>query len=491
MPDFRGELPPNVIPMPGLGADAVLADIADRAARASDRSWDRASAHGPADHGELGAYSSAFGHSGPRLLPPPAAPQELTVRIDLELDEDDDADHPSVWRRLVVPGDLTLHRLHDVVQVALGWTDSHLHQFTMGPQQRDGRSAPFVTDLAEAEGGQGIHERDVRLDEVVAETGHRLYYDYDCEFGAGWAHTIEVEAVASLVARADPGTFVVRCIGGEGVRPPEGRAGPRQGDPTVFDLDRTDLEVQGVAAGGLRRGVVREEGLDDRLRVLVSRLDDEGARHVSRWVADAGLDEVDLDDETARALTAPWRTLLHTLGTEGVKLTGAGYLPPSVVVDLLATLPMQHEVYGKGNREEHVRPVAQLRSTAVALGLVRTYRGRLQATVLGKRLVDDPVALVHHLTAKLPLGRTVHETDAGWLMILAAAAEAGDVDRLVDRILAGAGWRVDGWPPSRHSWSWSRSTRDVLALAGWNPDRFAELRHDPRARVLAQLIVRV
>ena len=396
MPDFHGELPPNVIPMPGLGADAVLADIAERAARVADRSWDRATAHAPADHGEPGAYAASFGRAGPRLLPPPAAPQELTVRIDLELDEDDDADHPSVWRRLVVPGDLTLHRLHDVVQVALGWTDSQRHRFTMGPQQRDGRAASFVGDLDEEDGDPGIHERDVRLDEVVAETGHRLYYDYDCDHGAAWAHTIEVEAVASLVVRADPSTVAVRCIGGEGVRPPEGLA-RRQGDPVVFDLERTDLEVQGVAAGGLRRGVVRDEGLDERLRILVARLDDEGARHVSRWVADAGLDEVDLDDETAQALSAPWRHLLQAVGPDGLKLTGAGYLPPATVVDLRATLPTRYDDLGKGNREEHVRPVADLRRTAAALGLLRTRHGRLHVTALGARLVDDPAALVQHL----------------------------------------------------------------------------------------------
>ena len=39
---------------------------------------------------------------------------------------------PPVWRRLLVPQDLTLPRLHTILQVVMGWTNSHLHQFRVG-----------------------------------------------------------------------------------------------------------------------------------------------------------------------------------------------------------------------------------------------------------------------------------------------------------------------------------------------------------------------
>ena len=39
---------------------------------------------------------------------------------------------PSIWRRFVVPASITLDRLHDVIQIVMGWTDSHLHEFTIG-----------------------------------------------------------------------------------------------------------------------------------------------------------------------------------------------------------------------------------------------------------------------------------------------------------------------------------------------------------------------
>lgn len=50
----------------------------------------------------------------------------LRLRIELEDVE------PPIWRAVQVPTDLTLDDLHTVIQVAMGWTDSHLHRFTVG-----------------------------------------------------------------------------------------------------------------------------------------------------------------------------------------------------------------------------------------------------------------------------------------------------------------------------------------------------------------------
>jgi hypothetical protein len=58
-----------------------------------------------------------------------SAPTEVCgfrVRLDLQ------GAKPPVWRRLELPGDLTLARLHDVIQAVMGWTDSHLHRFRTG-----------------------------------------------------------------------------------------------------------------------------------------------------------------------------------------------------------------------------------------------------------------------------------------------------------------------------------------------------------------------
>ena len=39
---------------------------------------------------------------------------------------------PAIWRSVRVPADAPLGVLHDVLQVAFGWTDSHLHDFHVG-----------------------------------------------------------------------------------------------------------------------------------------------------------------------------------------------------------------------------------------------------------------------------------------------------------------------------------------------------------------------
>jgi hypothetical protein len=41
---------------------------------------------------------------------------------------------PPVWRRLLAPGSISLKKLHDILQIAMGWTNSHLHQFAVGRQ---------------------------------------------------------------------------------------------------------------------------------------------------------------------------------------------------------------------------------------------------------------------------------------------------------------------------------------------------------------------
>jgi hypothetical protein len=33
---------------------------------------------------------------------------------------------PPIWRRVLVPADLALEQLHDVLQLAMGWEDCHM-----------------------------------------------------------------------------------------------------------------------------------------------------------------------------------------------------------------------------------------------------------------------------------------------------------------------------------------------------------------------------
>ena len=284
-------------------------------------------------------FGDLFRGTQPELFERPEEVRQLTVRVDL-----DDAE-PPIWRRLVLAGDLTLDRLHEVLQAAMGWTDSHLHQFTMGPFVRDYRMQPFVTDYGESEGDEGILEREVRLDEVVAEPGQRLFYEYD--FGDGWDHTLLVESVAPHEADAP----TARCVGGERACPPEdvggmggyqqvldalGRPGPHDDwleeklawlpagfDPARFDVAGTDVEVRRIAAGGTLSGLPPLSALDDRLQQIIAKLDHDGEAYVASLLGDGIPAEVDLGEEEALAITAPWRTFLDA-AADGIRLTAAG-----------------------------------------------------------------------------------------------------------------------------------------------------------------------
>ena len=113
---------------------------------------------------------------------------------------------PVVQRVIDVPAAITLDELHEVLQIALGWTDSHLHQYRTD-------SAVYSMPLDDwcADGEEEPDERGVRLSSLPP----RLAYLYD--FGDGWTHDVEM---------LGPGGDAPGCIDGEGACPPEDCGGP-------------------------------------------------------------------------------------------------------------------------------------------------------------------------------------------------------------------------------------------------------------------------
>lgn len=114
---------------------------------------------------------------------------------------------PPVWRRLLVPADLPLRALHEVIQVAFGWWDQHLHEFEIG-------GARFGTDDGE---GWGPPPRDetATILEAVVDVGDTFAYVYD--FGDDWRHEVTVEAVLAATAR----DRYPACVDGRRACPPE------------------------------------------------------------------------------------------------------------------------------------------------------------------------------------------------------------------------------------------------------------------------------
>ncbi|MBS1792100.1 MAG: plasmid pRiA4b ORF-3 family protein [Acidobacteria bacterium] len=117
---------------------------------------------------------------------------------------------PPIWRRVLVTNKATLGDLHWIIQLSMGWTNSHLHQFII-----DG---VYYSD-PEFELDEGLNEvRDERrttLGKVIIGENVQFIYEYD--FGDSWRHEIDVEGIRPL--RNDE-TYP-RCVAGERACPPE------------------------------------------------------------------------------------------------------------------------------------------------------------------------------------------------------------------------------------------------------------------------------
>lgn len=146
------------------------------------------------------------------LLTPPAVPVRFRLRVDVV------GAKPPIWRRLSVPSHLRLDRLHDVLQAAFGWTNCHLHQFTLAGDPYGQETEGILTPFDVEEGDQGVLESELRLDQFLANKGNTLHYTYD--FGDDWEHTITVEAVENAEA-GRPVDASVRCLAGRRKGPPD------------------------------------------------------------------------------------------------------------------------------------------------------------------------------------------------------------------------------------------------------------------------------
>lgn len=126
---------------------------------------------------------------------------ELTVTLrDIE---------PAIWRVVQVPAGITLGGLHRVLQVAMGWTNSHRYLFHVGEKAY----------------GEPDEEWDIEvLDSAVvtlpeaAQQHPSFVYEYD--LGDSWEHDI-------VVQRRVPGAsnHLPKCLGGARACPPEDAGG--------------------------------------------------------------------------------------------------------------------------------------------------------------------------------------------------------------------------------------------------------------------------
>lgn len=122
--------------------------------------------------------------------------------------------HPIVWRRFKITDDFRLDRFHQVIQIVMGWTNSHLHEFKF----KLGHYG-MVDDYSVEYAPQMIEETKVYLKDLQLDDGDVLTYRYD--YGDNWVHVLYVEYVHSLPL-ANP-----VCLEAAWACPPEDCGGSR------------------------------------------------------------------------------------------------------------------------------------------------------------------------------------------------------------------------------------------------------------------------
>lgn len=119
---------------------------------------------------------------------------------------------PPIWRRIQVK-DSTLDKLHERIQTAMGWTNSHLHQFEIdGERYGD----PELLDDG-FEDFECVDSTVTKISKIVPKNGKRFRFLYEYDFGDGWEHEVLFEGCL----KAEKGGRYPVCVEGERNCPPE------------------------------------------------------------------------------------------------------------------------------------------------------------------------------------------------------------------------------------------------------------------------------
>lgn len=365
-----------------------------------------------------------------------------TLRVELAGSE------PSIWRRIEVDGTLTLDRFHLVLQSAMGWTQSHLHSFQdRDPLASAGRALSVVprswlpAESIDA-GMEGFDEASETVAGALGLGGGSLWYEYD--FGDSWLHSIEQAST-----RAAPvGHPEARVVDGARRGPLEDSGGiggweqllalwegrstgiPDLDEeraerlewitwmtgfattfaPEAFDVEATNADLR----LGLYEADCRERALDFEPAA--------DAHRAGRWLAGvdawcrhefgAALHRVGIDalgsprklglSKAAADAVVPYQWLLRTCAEEPLPLTTTGNLSGVAVRRVLEGLGWEQDVtvFGQGKTEATAHIAGMLRESAIGAGLVRAAGRKLEPTVKGRAMAEEPEKLWQRLAER-------------------------------------------------------------------------------------------
>jgi hypothetical protein len=120
---------------------------------------------------------------------------------------------PAIWRRILVPASIKLHKLHVVLLWTMGWAGGHLHEFVIG-QDHYGIPDPNYDTPP-------LIQREDRIT-LSAALSARKAFTYLYDYGDGWEHHVTVEKILP----PDLGLKSPRCLDGAHACPPDDVGGP-------------------------------------------------------------------------------------------------------------------------------------------------------------------------------------------------------------------------------------------------------------------------
>ena len=115
---------------------------------------------------------------------------------------------PQIWRRFLVTEDITLGKLHDIIQEVMGWDDYHLHEFKINKIRFGMPDEDWGYDKVK-------NEKKFKLSDLDLAEKQKIEYLYD--FGDGWEHEIKIEKILPFEIT----TKYPKCLAGEMACPPE------------------------------------------------------------------------------------------------------------------------------------------------------------------------------------------------------------------------------------------------------------------------------
>lgn len=124
--------------------------------------------------------------------------------------------HPPAWIRIQLDGKTTFATVHELIQIAFGWDDAHLHGFDLPGKSFFGRTSyslsgmiqigPKELGLNDPFEAEILDERKCKLEDYLKDPGDRGKYTYD--YGDDWVHDLLLEAISD----PEDGALYPRCV---------------------------------------------------------------------------------------------------------------------------------------------------------------------------------------------------------------------------------------------------------------------------------------